>query len=96
MTEVFVKLLGKGLESREHDKFEFEIEPESTIRDLIVDLHEEFGEQFEIYLGDIEKRVLKRDTVVILNGSNMVAHKGEQSTLSDGDMIVFMIAAVGG
>ncbi|MFW9786356.1 MAG: MoaD/ThiS family protein [Promethearchaeota archaeon] len=96
MTEVFVKLMGKGLESREHDKFEFKIEPESTIRDLIDDLHEEYGERFEIYLGDKEKRVLRRDTIVILNGSNMVAHKGEQSKLSDGDLIVFMIAAVGG
>ncbi len=96
MTEVYVKLLGKGLESRQHDKFEFKIEPESTIRNLIDDLHEEFGELFEVYLGDKEKRVLKRDTIVILNGCNMVAHKGEQSTLSDGDLIVFMIAAVGG
>ena len=96
MTEVYVKLLGKGLESRQHDKFEFKIEPESTIRNLIDDLHEEFGERFEVYLRDKEKRVLRRDTIVILNGSNMVSHKGEQSTLSNGDMIVFMIAAVGG
>lgn len=96
MTEVYVKLLGKGLESRQHDKFEFKIEPESTIRTLIDDLHEEFGERFEVYLKDKEKRVLRRDTIVILNGSNMVSHNGEQSALSNGDLIVFMIAAVGG
>ena len=96
MTEVYVKLLGKGLESRQHDKFEFKIEPESTIRTLIDDLHEEFGERFEVYFKDKEKRVLRRDTIVILNGSNMVSHNGEQSALSNGDLIVFMIAAVGG
>ncbi len=96
MTEVFVKLMSKGLQSHEHDKFEFEIEPKSTIRDLIDSLHEEFGERFEVYLADKEKRVLRRDAIVILNGSNMVSRQGEQSKLSDGDLIVFMIAAVGG
>ncbi|MCK4485000.1 MAG: MoaD/ThiS family protein [Candidatus Thorarchaeota archaeon] len=96
MTRIFVKLMHKGLKSHEHDKFSFETAPNSTVRDLINELHEEYGEKFEVYLGDTENRTLKRDAVVIVNGKNMVAHRGEHTRLSNGDLIVFMIAAVGG
>ena len=96
MTKIYVKLMHKGLKSREHDKFSFETASNSTVRDLINELHEEYGEKFEVYLGDTANRTLKRDTVVIVNGKNMVAHQGEQTRLSNGDLIVFMIAAVGG
>ncbi|MFW9975386.1 MAG: MoaD/ThiS family protein [Candidatus Thorarchaeota archaeon] len=96
MTEVFVKLMNKGLKHSEHDKFAFETGEDATVRDLIDELHEEYGERFEVYLEDKEKRVLRRDTVVIVNGMNMVARKGEKTKLSKGDLIVFMIAAVGG
>ena len=96
MTQIYVKLMNKGLKSHEHDKFSFETAPNSTVRDLINELHEEYGKKFEVYLGDATNRTLKRDTVVIVNGKNMVAHRGEQTRLSKGDLIVFMIAAVGG
>lgn len=96
MTEVFVKLMNKGLKFDEHNKFTFETGEESTVRDLIDELHEEFGERFEVYLEDREKRVLRKDAVVVINGMNMVARKGEKTKLSKGDLIVFMIAAVGG
>ena len=96
MTEVFVKLMNKGLKYDEHNKFSFETGEESTVRDLIEELHEEYGEKFEVYLEDKEKRVLRKDAVVVINGMNMVARKGEKTRLSKGDLIVFMIAAVGG
>ncbi|MHA3964144.1 MAG: MoaD/ThiS family protein [Candidatus Thorarchaeota archaeon SMTZ1-45] len=96
MTEVFVKLMNKGLKHAEHNKFAFETSENATVRDLINELHEEYRERFEVYLEDKEKRVLRRDTVVIVNGMNMVARKGEKTKLSKGDLIVFMIAAVGG
>jgi len=96
MTEVFVKLMNKGLKYDEHNKFAFDTGDESTVRELIDELHEEFGERFEVYLEDTEKRVLRRDAVVVINGMNMVARKGMQTKLSKGDLIVFMIAAVGG
>ncbi len=88
--------MNKGLKHSEHDKFSFETGEDSTVRDLIDELHEEYGERFEVYLEDKEKRILRRDTVVIVNGMNMVARKGEKTKLSKGDLIVFMIAAVGG
>ena len=96
MTEVFVKLMNKGLKYSEHDKFTFETKEDATVQDLIDELHEEYGERFEVYLEDKEKRVLRRDAVVVVNGMNMVARKGEKTRLSKGDLIVFMIAAVGG
>ena len=96
MTEVFVKLMNKGLKFDEHNKFAFETGEESTVRDLIDELHEEFGERFDVYLEDREKRVLRKDAVVVINGMNMVARKGEKTKLSKGDLVVFMIAAVGG
>lgn len=88
--------MNKGLKFDEHNKFTFETGEESTVRDLIDELHEEFGERFEVYLEDREKRVLRKDAVVVINGMNMVARKGEKTKLSKGDLIVFMIAAVGG
>jgi len=88
--------MNKGLKYDEHNRFPFETGEEATVRDLIEELHEEFGERFEVYLEDTEKRVLKKDAVVVINGMNMVARKGEQTKLSKGDLIVFMIAAVGG
>ena len=91
-----MKLMNKGLKHVEHDKFAFETCENATIGDLIDGLHEEYGERFEVYLDDKGKRTLRRDTVVIVNGMNMVARKGVKTKLSKGDLIVFMIAAVGG
>lgn len=88
--------MNKGLKHAEHDKFAFETRNAATVGDLIEELHEEYGERFEVYLEDTENRVLRRDTVVILNGMNIVAKKGKKTELSKGDLIVFMIAAVGG
>ncbi|MFX1484580.1 MAG: MoaD/ThiS family protein [Promethearchaeota archaeon] len=96
MTEVFVKLMNKGLKYDEHNKFAFETGDESTVRDLIKELHEEYGERFEVYLEDTENRILRKDAVVVINGMNMVAKQGMKTKLSKGDLIVFMIAAVGG
>ena len=96
MTEVFVKLMNKGLKYSEHNKFALETREDATVRDLIDQLHEEYEERFEVYLEDKENRVLRRDAVVVVNGMNMVARKGEKTELSKGDLIVFMIAAVGG
>ena len=96
MTEIFVKLMNKGLKYDEHNKFSFETDDNATVRDLIDELHEEYGERFEVYLEDTEKRVLRRDAIVVINGMNMVARKGIKTKISKGDLIVFMIAAVGG
>ncbi|MHA2067049.1 MAG: MoaD/ThiS family protein [Candidatus Thorarchaeota archaeon] len=96
MTEVFVKLMNKGLKFHEHDKFSFETIDGATVRDLIDDLRETHSDRFEPYLEDKGTGKLRRDAIVIVNGKNMVAHQGEQTKLSRGDLIVFMIAAVGG
>jgi len=88
--------MNKGLKYDEHNKFTFETGDEATVSDLIDELHEEYGERFEVYLEDKEKRVLRRDAVVVINGMNMVARQGIKTKLSKGDLIVFMIAAVGG
>jgi len=88
--------MNKGLKYDEHNKFTFETDDEATIQDLIDELHEEYGERFEVYLEDTEKRVLRRDAIVVINGMNMVARKGIRTKISKGDLIVFMIAAVGG
>ncbi|MFW9911966.1 MAG: MoaD/ThiS family protein [Candidatus Thorarchaeota archaeon] len=96
MTEVFVKLMNRGLKSHEHDKFSFETQNGATVRDLIDDLRESYGERFEPYLEEKDSEKLRRDAIVIVNGKNMVAHQGEKTKLSPGDLIVFMIAAVGG
>ena len=96
MTEVFVKLMNKGLKNSEHNKFPFNAAEGSTIQDLIGELHEEYGDRFEVYLEDKEERLLRRDTIVFVNGMNMVARDGIKTKVSKGDLIVFMIAAVGG
>ena len=96
MTEVFVKLMNKGLKFHEHDRFSFDTADGATIRDLIDDLREAYRERFEPYLEDKSSGKLKRDAIVLVNGKNMVAHKGEETRLSRGDLVVFMIAAVGG
>ncbi|MFX1578363.1 MAG: MoaD/ThiS family protein [Promethearchaeota archaeon] len=96
MTEVFVKLMNKGLKYDEHNRFSFSTGEGSTVEKLIDELHEEYGERFAVYLEDTENNVLKRDAIVIINGMNMVSKKGVKTKLSDGDLVVFMIAAVGG
>jgi len=96
MAQVFVKLMAKGLRSKEHDRFAFDAGPEPTIRSLIPRLHAKFGKRMEIYMDNVEKRTLKRETIIFLNGKNAVSAKGLDSSLSDGDLVVFMIAAVGG
>ncbi|MFW9768118.1 MAG: MoaD/ThiS family protein [Candidatus Thorarchaeota archaeon] len=91
-----VKLMNKGLKYDEHNMFTFEIKDNATVRDLMEDLHKEYGERFEVYLEDVEEKKLRRDAIVVVNGMNMVAKKGVKTKLSKGDLVVFMIAAVGG
>lgn len=96
MTEVYIKLMNKGMKYDEHNMFPFEAQEGSTIQNLIEHLHEEYGERFENYLEDVKKKNLRRDAIVIVNGMNMVAREGLETKLSQGDLVVFMIAAVGG
>ena len=96
MTEVFVKLMNKGLKYFEHDKFAFNTKENATIEDLMEELHEEYGERFEVYLADKNERILRRDAIIFVNGMNIVSRDGVKTNVTKGDLIVFMIAAVGG
>jgi len=88
--------MNRGLKSSEHDMFKFTIKSQANINELIVDLHEEYGTRFEVFFEDIPQNKLRRETIIIINGMNMVAREGLNTRLSEGDLIVFMIAAVGG
>ena len=88
--------MNRGLKSHEHDKFPFTTKPSAKLKDLVEDLYVEYTDRFEVYLSDKEKLSLKRETIVLINGQNMVAHNGIETKLSNGDLIVFLIAAVGG
>ena len=96
MPQVYVKLMNKGMKYDEHNAFPFDAEDGATVEDLIQDLHQDYKERFDVYLEDTDARVLRRDTIVIVNGMNMVARDGIKTRLSNGDLVVFMIAAVGG
>ena len=96
MTEIYVKLLNRGLKSHEHDKFSFETKEGATVGDLIEELNGAFEERFSVYLKEKGSTELRRDAIVFVNGRNMVSRQGKKTKLSKGDLIVFMIAAVGG
>jgi molybdopterin converting factor small subunit len=96
MTEIFVKLMNKGVKYSEHNKFPYNTTGSSTIEDLIAELHGEFGERFDVYLEDKDKKSLRRDAIIFVNGKNAVSTGGIKTKISKGDLIVFMIAAVGG
>lgn len=96
MTEIFVKLMNKGVKYSEHNRFPYNTTEGATIEDLIEELHEDFGERFEVYLDDKEEMTLRRDTIIFVNGKNSVSTGGLKTKVSKGDLIVFMIAAVGG
>ena len=96
MTEIFVKLMNKGVKYSEHNKFPYDATEGATVEDLIGELHDDFGERFDVYLEDKEERSLRRDTIIFVNGKNAVSTGGLKTKVSKGDLIVFMIAAVGG
>lgn len=96
MTEIFVKLLNKGIKYSEHNKFPYNTTDGATIEDLIGNLHEDYGERFDVYLEDKKTRALRRETIIFVNGKNSVSTGGLKTKISKGDLIVFMIAAVGG
>ena len=96
MTEIFVKLMNKGIKHSEHNKFTYNTTEGATIEDLIIKLHEDYGERFDVYLEHKEERLLRRDTIIFVNGKNAVSTGGLKTKISKGDLIVFMIAAVGG
>jgi len=96
MTEIFVKLMNKGTKYSEHNKFPYSTTEGASIEDLISELHEDYGETFDVYLENKEERSLRRDTIIFVNGKNSVATGGLKTKISKGDLIVFMIAAVGG
>jgi molybdopterin converting factor small subunit len=88
--------MNKGLKNSEHNRFSFDTKEGATIEELIGELHEEYGNRFEVYLDDTREKLLRRDAIVFINGMNMVAREGLKTKVSKGDLIVFMIAAVGG
>jgi molybdopterin converting factor small subunit len=88
--------MNRGLKNSEHNRFPFDIKEGSTIENLIEELHEEYGDRFKVYLDDTHEKSLRRDAIVFVNGMNMVARDGIRTKVSKGDLIVFMIAAVGG
>jgi molybdopterin converting factor small subunit len=96
MTEIFVKLMNKGIKYSEHNKFPYDVTEGATIEDLVVDLQKDYGERFDVYLEDKEKKSLRRNTIIFVNGKNAVSTGGLKTKVSKGDLIVFMIAAVGG
>ena len=96
MTEIFVKLMNKGVKYSDHNKFPYNTTEGTTIEDLIGNLHEDYGKRFDVYLEDKETRALRRETIIFVNGKNSVATGGLKTKISKGDLIVFMIAAVGG
>jgi molybdopterin converting factor small subunit len=96
LTELFVKLLNKGLKPHEHNRFSFKTHENATVRELMEDLHESYQDRFEVYLDEQNNTALRREAIVLVNGQNMVAHQGYDTKLNDGDVVVFMIAAVGG
>ncbi|MFO7837526.1 MAG: MoaD/ThiS family protein [Candidatus Thorarchaeota archaeon] len=93
---MFVKLLNKGLKPHEHNRFSFETKENATVRELMQDLYESYQDRFEVYLDEQDNTTLRREAIVLVNGQNMVAHQGYDTQLKDGDVVVFMIAAVGG
>jgi len=96
LTELFIKLLNKGLKPHEHNRFSFKTLENATVRQLMEDLHESYQDRFEVYLDEQDNTTLRREAIVLVNGQNMVAHQGYDTKLNDGDVVVFMIAAVGG
>ncbi|MBD3157412.1 MAG: hypothetical protein GF309_01365 [Candidatus Lokiarchaeota archaeon] len=96
LTELFVKLLNKGLKPHEHKRFSFKTQENATVRELMQDLRESYQDRFEVYLDEQDNTTLRREAIVLVNGQNMVAHQGYDTKLNDGDIVVFMIAAVGG
>lgn len=96
MTEIFVKLMNKGVKYTEHNKFPYSATDGATLEDLIGTLHQDYSERFDVYLENKEERILRRDTIIFVNGKNMVATGGLKTKITKGDLIVFMIAAVGG
>ncbi|MGV9104071.1 MAG: MoaD/ThiS family protein [Promethearchaeia archaeon] len=96
MPELFVKLLNKGLKPHEHKRFSFETSKNVTVRELMRELQESYQDRFEVYLDEQDNSTLRREAIVLVNGQNMVAHQEYDTELKDGDVIVFMIAAVGG
>ncbi len=96
MTHVYVKLMAKGRKYNEHEMFPFQTTENGTIQDLANDLRSTFKERFQVFLDEGDNRKLRKETIVLVNGANMVSKEGLKTPVSDGDLIVFMIAAVGG
>ncbi len=105
-TQIFIKLMNRGLRYSEYGKFPFYVPRRSTIRNLINDLMKTHGKEFEPYLEDKKSKVLRKDVIVIVNGRIVVAvwklnmglvpEKALDTEFEDGDTVVFMITVGGG
>ncbi|MHA1741606.1 MAG: hypothetical protein ACTSVD_05885 [Candidatus Thorarchaeota archaeon] len=96
MAEVFVKLLNGGLKFEDYEPFPVPIDENFTLGNLVDHPHESFGGAFGVFLEHSENRTLRRNAIVMVNGSNMVSRDELDTKLSDGNPIVFVVAAVGG
>ena len=106
MIKIFIKLLNEGRRLSDYEKFPFQIQEGSSIRDFIKDLMKNYGEALEVYMEDRKSEVLHHNAIILVNGEMIAAGwkirielltKGVLDTeLFEGDTIVFMIAIGGG
>ena len=106
MIKIFIRLLNKGRRLSDYEKFPFQIQEGSSIRDFIKDLMKNYGEALEVYMEDRKSEALHHNAIILVNGEMIAAGwkirmelltKGVLDTeLFEGDTIVFMIAIGGG
>jgi len=65
-----------------------------TLKELLGLLKREIGEDFEVVVADVEKKVNDRSIVILVNGRNL--EKGLNTQLKEGDEIAIFPPMAGG
>jgi molybdopterin converting factor small subunit len=79
------------------DRLEFEFGTRVSVRQLVAELVNTIGNaEFERYLVDVDLKDPRPNSLILVSGTEIGALDGLETTLKDGDEVVFLPVAHGG
>jgi len=73
----------------------FEMEKDSSLEDLLLQMAEKYGEDFTKQIFDPKRRMVQKEVGISVNGQFINAHVSA-TKLKDGDRLAFFILVSGG
>lgn len=96
MAKVSVKFFGRVKEVTGVNGTEISIEEGEMVKMLLNRLSQRFGKTFRKFLYDPKTNNLRTPITIVVNGVNVMTHKGLETKLRDSDLVFILTPVAGG